>query len=239
MTRPSHLRHDDGQRAYFQSADQPTMVPTESAYSRRHFQSLVERAGLQPGSRVLEIGAGMGRFTRMFDEAGFDIVASDISPGQVAALQRHFPHTEAFVAGAEGLPDPDRPYDAVVGFFTLHHMPDLRAAFESFGRVLKPGGLVAFCEPNAFYLPFYLQVLLTPRMKWSVEKGIQNMRRAILEPAMADAGLDDVRFAHYGFFPPLIYNHTVGRKMDGLLDALPIPGPARAFQIVTARRARS
>lgn len=239
MIRPSHLRHNDGQRAYFESADQPTMVPTESAYSRRHFQSLIDGAGLRPDSRVLEIGAGMGRFTRMFDAAGFDIVASDISPGQVAALQRHFPNVEAFVADAEGLPDPVRPYDAVVGFFTLHHMPDLRAAFASFVRVLRPGGLIAFCEPNAFYVPFYLQVLLTPRMKWSVEKGIQNMRRAILEPAMADAGLVDPQFTHYGYFPPIIYNHTVGRQMDRLLDALPLPGPARAFQIVTARRARS
>ncbi len=231
-----HLHHHDGQRAYFESADQPTMVPTETAYSRRHFQRLIEGAGLTPGARVLEIGAGMGRFTRMLDDSGFDVVATDISPGQIASLQRDFPHIESFVAGAEGLPDPDRPYDAVIGFFMLHHLPDLAAAFARFAHVLKPGGLVAFCEPNAFYLPFYLQILLSPRMKWSVEKGVRDMRRSKLEPAMAAAGFDAVQFSYYGFFPPQLYNVSAGRRIDAALDALPLPGATRAFQIVTAHR---
>lgn len=228
-------RHNAGQRAYFQSADQPTMLPAESPYSRRHFQRLVETAGLRPGSRVLEIGAGMGRFTRMFDAAGYDIVASDISAGQIAALTAHSPHIDTVVAAAADLPAPARPYDAVVGFFALHHVPDLHAAFARFASVLKPGGIVAFCEPNAFYVPFYLQVLLTPRMRMSVEKGLLNMRRAVIGPAMAAAPLAGVAFTHYGCFPPLLYNHSFGRRVEGLIEALPLPGAARAFQIVTGR----
>src|SRR5262245_30573245 len=122
-------RHNDGQRAYFMRADQPTMVAEESPYSRRHFQRLVDAARLDRRSRVLEVGAGHGRFTRMFADAEYDVVASDISDGQIAALHAHFPDIPAIVAGAETLPAPDRPYDAVVGFFALHHLPDLPVAF--------------------------------------------------------------------------------------------------------------
>jgi len=238
MTSHPESRHNEGQRAYFHSADQPTMVPTESPYSRRHFQRLVDAAQLKPGSRVLEIGAGMGRFTRMFDAAGYEVVASDISAGQIAALTTRFSHVETIVADAATLPEPTRPYDAVVGFFTLHHLPDLAAAFARFAHVLAPGGCVAFCEPNAFYVPFYLQVLLTPRMRWSVEKGIRHMRRSTLAPAMAAARFNDVAFTHYGYFPPFAHNHPAGRRVEQLLEALPLPGAGKAFQIVTGHLAR-
>jgi 2-polyprenyl-3-methyl-5-hydroxy-6-metoxy-1,4-benzoquinol methylase len=237
MSGAPHLLHDDRQRAYFDSADQPTMLPTESAYGRRHFHALIETAGLTPGARILEVGAGMGRFTRMFDEAGFRVVASDISPGQIASLGRDLPHVETIVSEAATLPPPAQLYDAVVGLFTLHHMPDLTAAFSSFARVVKPGGVVAFCEPNAFYLPFYLQILLTPRMSWSVEKGVANMRRGLFVPAAQAAGLEHLSFRHYGFFPPALYNTAIGRRVENVLDRLPLPDAARAFQIVTARRA--
>jgi SAM-dependent methyltransferase len=230
------LGHHVRQRAYFDSADQPTMVPGESAYGRRHFQALVEHAGLGAGSRVLEVGAGMGRFTRMLDEGGFRVVASDLSEGQIAKLRRDFPHVEAIVADAAGLPVPAEPYDAVVGFFTLHHMPDLRAAFARFARVVRPGGVVAFCEPNAFYLPFYLQILLTPRMSWRVERGVANMRPGVFRSAAGAAGLETVSLHRYGFFPPAIYNLVLGRHVEQTLDRLPLPGAVKAFQIVVARR---
>lgn len=213
------------------------MLPTESAYGRRHFRALIETAGLTAGDRVLEVGAGMGRFTRMLDDSGFRVVASDLSPGQIASLRRALPRVEAIVAEAAALPLPAQPYDAVVGFFTLHHMPDLTAAFASFARVVKPGGVVAFCEPSAFYLPFYLQILLTPRMSWSVEKGVANMRRGVFVPAARAAGLEHLLFHHYGCFPPALHNISIGRRVEAVLDRLPLPDAARAFQIVSARRA--
>jgi SAM-dependent methyltransferase len=230
------LGHDLRQRAYFDSADQPTMLSEESAYGRRHFQALVEHAGLKAGSRVLEVGAGMGRFTRMLDEAGFRVVASDLSQGQIGKLRHDFPHVEAIVADAAGLPMPAEPYDAVVGFFTLHHMPDLPAAFARFARVVRPGGVVAFCEPNAFYLPFYLQILLTPRMSWRVEKGVANMRPGVFRSAAGPAGLEAMSLRRYGFFPPALYNLAIGRHVEQTLDRLPLPGAVKAFQIVVARR---
>lgn len=236
MLSPAVSRHNEGQRAYFMRADQPTMAPEESPYNRRHFQRLLDAARLGSGSRVLEIGAGRGRFTRMLADAGCDVVASDISEGQIDALKAAFPGIATLVAGAETLPEPDRPYDAVVGFFALHHLPDLRAAFARFARVLRPGGIVAFCEPNAFYVPFYVQILLTPRMRWSVEKGTLLMRPGTIAPAMKAAGFSDVTFTRYGFFPPMLHNRALGRRVETSLEALPIPDVTRAFQIAVGRR---
>lgn len=119
----------------------------------------------------------------------------------------------------------------------LHHVPDLATAFRHCAAQLKPGGVVAFCEPNAWYLPFYLQVLLTPRMRWSVERGIRHMRPGVLGPALTAAGFRDLSFRYYGLLPPAIYNLAAGRALESAVDALPLPGATRAFVLVTARRA--
>src|SRR5690606_23692502 len=237
MTDAVVRQHHEAQRAYFQSADQPTMIPEKTPYVRRHFRELVEGAALTPGARVLEIGSGLGRFTHLLDEHGFRVVGTDISPGQIEALKRRFPHIETIVGAADELPIPASPFDAVVGFFMLHHLPDLPAAFRRCADLLRPGGVVAFCEPNAWYLPFYLQVLLTPRMRWSVERGIRHMRAGVLGPALGGAGFRDVSFRYYGCFPPALYNLAAGRAVESVVEALPLPRPARAFVLVTARRA--
>ncbi len=211
------------------------MIPGETPYILRHFQTLMTESGLTPGQRVIEIGAGMGRFTCLFEGAGVEAVATDISPELIDELKARFPSIRAVVAEADDLPADLGPFDAVVGFFVLHHLPDLKMAFQSFRRLLKPGGVVAFCEPQAFYFPYYLQILLTPRMRWSVERGTTNMREGVLSPIMQSAGFTNLSYRYYGNFPPSLYNSRIGRSTERVLDALPMPGWARAFQIVQGR----
>ena len=43
-------------------------------------------------------------------------------------------------ADAESLPFGDESFDLVLGHAVLHHLPDLRRAFDEFHRVLRPGG---------------------------------------------------------------------------------------------------
>ncbi|MGH2713478.1 MAG: class I SAM-dependent methyltransferase, partial [Thermoleophilaceae bacterium] len=50
---------------------------------------------------------------------------------------------------AAALPFGDDSFDLVFGHAVLHHLPDLAGAFREFRRVLRPGGVVAFCgEPS-------------------------------------------------------------------------------------------
>jgi SAM-dependent methyltransferase len=52
---------------------------------------------------------------------------------------------------ASSLPFPDSSFDLVFGHAVLHHLPDLAGAFREFRRVLRPGGVVAFCgEPSRY-----------------------------------------------------------------------------------------
>ncbi len=81
------------------------------------------------------------------------LTATDISPGMLATLsgtaRRLGVEVETVRAEAETLPFDDASFDLVFGHAVLHHIPDLERAFGEFRRVLRPGGVVAFCgEPS-------------------------------------------------------------------------------------------
>jgi ubiquinone/menaquinone biosynthesis C-methylase UbiE len=113
--------------------------------------------GREPGvfDRGLEIGAGTGYFTLNLMRAGVlrEAVATDISPGMLSALSESAGELELPVETREceaaSLPFEDDSFDLVFGHAVLHHLPDLGGAFREFRRVLRPGGVVAFCgEPS-------------------------------------------------------------------------------------------
>jgi ubiquinone/menaquinone biosynthesis C-methylase UbiE len=115
--------------------------------------------GREPGHfrRGLEIGAGTGYFSLNLLRAGVigEAVATDISPGMLRALQRSAEELgetiETAACEASELPFEDGSFDLVFGHAVLHHLPDLDAGFREFRRVLRPGGVIAFCgEPSRY-----------------------------------------------------------------------------------------
>ena len=115
--------------------------------------------GHEPGryGRALEIGAGTGYFTLNLLRAGVirEAVATDISPGMLSRLERSAAElglsVETAACEAAELPFEDNSFDLVFGHAILHHLPDLPAAFREFRRVLRPGGVVAFCGEPSHY----------------------------------------------------------------------------------------
>ncbi len=104
---------------------------------------------------ALEVGAGTGYFTLNLLRAGVieEAVATDISSGMLDEMQSSAAElgleVETVCAQASDLPFPDGSFDLVFGHAVLHHLPDLRAAFDELARVLRPGGMLAFCgEPS-------------------------------------------------------------------------------------------
>jgi SAM-dependent methyltransferase len=107
--------------------------------------------------RALEIGAGTGYFSLNLLRAGVigEAVATDISPGMLTRLQASAEELELSVetaaCEASELPFEDDSFDLVFGHAVLHHLPDLEGAFREFARVLRPGGVVAFCGEPSYY----------------------------------------------------------------------------------------
>jgi SAM-dependent methyltransferase len=115
------------------------------------------RRALGPFAHALEVGAGTGYFSLNLLQAGVVRQATciDISPGMLRALADNAAELGLDVTttacDAEELPFPDGAFDLVFGHAVLHHLPDLRRAFEEFHRVLSPGGTLAFAGEPSLY----------------------------------------------------------------------------------------
>ena len=110
-----------------------------------------------PFGDALEIGAGTGYFSLNLAQLGLieRPTVSDISPGMLEALAETAAElgiaVKSVVSEAETLPFADDSFDLVFGHAVLHHIPDLEGGFREFRRVLRPGGLIAFCgEPSRY-----------------------------------------------------------------------------------------
>jgi cyclopropane-fatty-acyl-phospholipid synthase len=148
-----HYDHDDAfyllflderHRCYSQGIFAHDGEPLESGIERK-LAFAIEATGLQPGQRVLDIGAGWGAFPEYAGRRGIHVTSLTISK-----------QSERFVRGLierEGLPcrvllehlfehRPDEPYDAIVNLGVTEHLPDYRSTLVHYRRLLKPGGKV-------------------------------------------------------------------------------------------------
>ena len=173
-------------------------------------------ARIQPGDRVVDVGCGPGKYTVGLAARGFDVTGLDLTPALVEQLREAAPG----VTAVEGdLLDPPAElhgsFDVVAGFFVLHHLEDVDAAFVGGRRLAKPGGRVVFIEPNAYFPGFYVQVTLTPGMSWKAREGHRRTCGPAGCGASAEAaGLRDVEVTTFGAFPPALANRAWGGRLE-------------------------
>ena len=105
------------------------------------------------GAVVLELGCGRAEKTRAIANAGkvAAITAVEVDRIQLAENLRitDLPKVTFALGGAEAIPAPDRTFDIVMMFKSLHHVPvdKMDQALAEIRRVLKPGGLAYSSEP--------------------------------------------------------------------------------------------
>jgi 2-polyprenyl-3-methyl-5-hydroxy-6-metoxy-1,4-benzoquinol methylase len=120
-----------------------------------HTEHALRVAGLRPGMRVLDVGCGPGDVS---------IVASRLvgPTGSVLAVDAaadiiEFARTRAVELGASDIRFEraaiadiavDEPVDAVIGRLILMHLPDPVATLRHLAGQVRPGGVIAFCEPD-------------------------------------------------------------------------------------------
>ncbi|MCI0548031.1 MAG: class I SAM-dependent methyltransferase [Candidatus Rokubacteria bacterium] len=115
---------------------------------RRYHRWALERAGLGPGMRLLDVAIGTGLIAGsaldILGEARA-IVGIDPSTGMLAQARRRV--AGPLVQGrAEALPFRDQRFDVLTMGYALRHVPDLEQAFQEYLRVLKPGGRIVLLE---------------------------------------------------------------------------------------------
>jgi enediyne biosynthesis protein CalE5 len=117
-------------------------------------ERLVELAGVEPGSRVLDVAAGYGEPSLTAAKAAGpegSVVASDLSAemlayGRERAKAAGLDNVEFMQADASGLNFPHESFDAAVSRFGIIFEPDGEGAAAKVRGFLKPGGRMAIAS---------------------------------------------------------------------------------------------
>jgi len=99
--------------------------------------------------KLLEIGCGAGRFTRVLGEKN-KVFPTDIKKYEL---------NDFVQASAFNLPFKEKSFDAVFGAFVLHHLIDLNKAVREIKKVLKTRGTYYGIEPNGLMFYFYALIV--------------------------------------------------------------------------------
>ena len=96
---------------------------------------------------------------------------------------------------------PEAGFDAMVGYFMLHHLPELERYFRGAHRALRPGGRIVFVEPNPFHPLYRVQIACTPGMRWRRTRHLPAHAHRAAARGAGRAGFSGVHLRRYGSLP--------------------------------------
>lgn len=138
--------------------------------------------------KILDLGCGAGRTTRVLKDSGYDVIGVDISKELIDSAKNNHPDIDFRVGDASSLEFTDDEFDLV--FFSFNGLDYLfpksqrLQAIASIGRVLKSGGLFVYSSHNALNIPktkmsikTFLSALLTLKIFTNYRLEKHNMGR--------------------------------------------------------------
>ena len=210
---------------------------------KRRVQLIKEELALFHNPIVLEIGCGTGAFTKFILEALplLKLTTFDISFKSVQLAAKRFSgykNARFSVAESTSLPYDSGIFDAVIGNSILHHLP-LGPSLEEVLRIMKPGGLLFFFEPNMFNP----QIAIEKNIHF-IGKYLQNTEnetaffRWPLTKILRKAGVQDVCVIPFDFLHPIVPG-PISSLIDGLgkvLEKIPLLKEFSGSLLISGRK---
>jgi ubiquinone/menaquinone biosynthesis C-methylase UbiE len=214
-------------------------TPAGQVRFQRRAGWIIEHAGLRSGMQALEIGCGTGNFTGAFAFSGAEILALDISEDLLEkARARHLPGSVRFVCQPFETLDMPAAFDAVIGSSVLHHL-DIHSALAAIFRLLKPGGVMAFAEPNMLNP----QIMIQKNIPW-IKKRMGDSPdetaffRGQMRTLLRKAGFEQIEVTPLDWLHPAIPPAAIGffQKAGMVMEHIPLVRAFAGSLYLAARR---
>jgi SAM-dependent methyltransferase len=160
----------------------------------------VDRLGIGPSTKVIDVGCGAGRHAFEAYRRGADVVAFDHDEAELRSVDtilRAMAETGEAPPGASAkvvvgdalkLPYADQTFDCVIASEILEHIPQDDAAIAEFIRVLKVGGTLAVSVPR--WLPEQVCWMLSDEYHSNDGGHVRIYRASELRGKILDGGME-------------------------------------------------
>ncbi|HET6596074.1 MAG TPA: class I SAM-dependent methyltransferase [Anaerolineales bacterium] len=115
-------------------------------WSNRFHAILARRYG-KLGSRLLEVGSGMGHLVGQLEDT-FQTSGIDLNHWAVSKSKDVAQRTHLQTASAQELPFSDHSFNVVIIKHIVEHLPEPQKAIREIGRVTESGGTLILATPN-------------------------------------------------------------------------------------------
>jgi SAM-dependent methyltransferase len=197
------------------------------------YRHALERIVVDRDTRILDVGCGAGRFSRIAADRGATISGLDATATFVEIARERVPDGDFRVGEMEDLPWPDNSFDVVTGFNSFFIAADMVNALREARRVARPGATVAMtvfgrperCQSTTLFAS--LRQFMPPRAGSAADEqeGPALHRQGTLETRATDAGLTPKEAGYLEFAEEYPSLATIVR---GYLAAPPFVRAARA-----------
>lgn len=182
----------------------------------RRVQTLVDSfltEDMVAGKRTLDVGCGLGFFSRRLKERGADVTACDLGPSLVERT-RQLVGCDGVVADVMQLSHyfPPEAFDLVVSSECIEHTPDPRQALLQMAAVVRPGGFLAVSTPNFVWGPVVRAATAMGFRPFDGHENFSSWRG--LRTALESAGIEIVQERGLHLFPFQFGLHSLSAWCD-------------------------
>jgi SAM-dependent methyltransferase len=111
------------------------------------FQAMLARRYGKRGSRLLEVGSGMGHLVGQLEDT-FQTYGMDLNHWAINKSKDVVQRTHLQTASAQELPFSDNSFNVVIIKHIVEHLPDPQKAIREISRVTEAGGTLILSTPN-------------------------------------------------------------------------------------------
>ncbi len=175
---------------------------------KRRADWMIAEMDIQPGKKVLEIGCGTGYVAyNIAKQTNMQVLGSDLCVPFIEEARANYSHPQLqfevldFNKAAESM---HHTFDYIIGNGILHHLYyTLDEVFQTFRKLLEPGGKIIFMEPN-LYNPYVAAIFKNKylRKKASLEPDEMAFSKKFIRRKLTSANFTDIKVSYKDFLLP-------------------------------------